>query len=517
MVGRLVVLWLVCFMLAWPAAAKEPSYLRLSLESSEIFLGDVVVLEVSSTGLLDPIDFSPLDDVAEVGRQTVGTHIAVTDGRVVEVRTSRIELTPRRLGTLVIGPLAAGEAHSNSVKVEVLEDRPIAWTPTADDIRLDQTVSTTRPWLQQQVVLDVKVRHRHPLSEERIELPDLTGFRVVPIFEERRTLDQGGDWAVIGWRYLVFPERSGEVLIEGARFSAMLSKSRAERATVKLTAPDMRLTVKPAAFAPGEWWLAANKVRIRDDWSADPRELSAGDEVERTITVAAEGVLAEQIPDIAMDETGGLSIRPVGESREGKVGDDGASATAAFRFRVRALSPIPVFVDTVRLHWWNVGEKRAEDAIVPARRIDIGVPDRDKLLANAETDWSAWDTARPWFNPPGGVLAAITAAAVLILGLTGLVLGFGTGRARQDPARKALQLARRAARSGDASALHAALRSLSRLAGREGPFGRLRERLETEMIGDSSITLAGYESELKHLSRNGSGGPAARRDRLPSL
>lgn len=517
MVVRLLVLLLALSSWAGFAQAKPPSFLKLQIDNNEIVLGDTVVLEVSSTGLLDPIDFSPLDDVAEVLRQTSGTRIAVFGGEVVEVHSLRIELVPRRLGTVLIGPLVAGDVASNTVSVRVVEDRQIAWTPTARDIRLDQTISSHAPWLQQQLILDIRLRYRHPISEESVQLPDLTGFRVVPIYRERRTLDEDdGGWAMIAWRYLLFPERSGEITLAGTRFVGAIAKSRAERAHFDLKAEDVVLAVRPAAFA-GEWWLVANDVSIRDEWDGDPRQLSAGDEIERTITVSADGVLAEQIPDVAMAETRGLAITPVGESRDGKVAETGSTATASFRFRVRALSPVPAFLDTVRLRWWNVAENHAEDAVLPARRIDIGIPDRDKLLAAAEAEPSMFSRLRDGLASAqsglivgSGVLALLAAAAVLIV----------LRRSSQDPNAEALrQLVRRAAkaaRRGNIETVSLTLRRLSAMPAVARAASALRERFETEMVSGQLRSPARYAGDLEGLLALPAG-RADRSERLPRL
>ena len=49
---------LLYFCLATTAVADQRTYIKLQLDSDEVYSGDTVVLEVESTGLLDPIDLS---------------------------------------------------------------------------------------------------------------------------------------------------------------------------------------------------------------------------------------------------------------------------------------------------------------------------------------------------------------------------------------------------------------------------------------------------------------------------
>jgi hypothetical protein len=108
--------------------------------------------------------------------------------------------------------------------------------------------------------------------------------------------------------------------------------------------------------------------------------------------------------------------------RETNVTDDGTTASATFDFRVRALSPIPVFPDTIRILWFDVNENRERHAILPAQRIQIGMPDREALLAAVGEKRSALDRLiehlqsagyRSWLLPAAALLFLISLAFAL--------------------------------------------------------------------------------------------------------
>lgn len=487
MVMRAVPLsWMIVMQLgaAALAAAPEP-YIRIEIDGSRHFLGDTVLVDIEATGLVEPLDFSALEAVGEIGRRTVGTRIAVFGGRVVEIRSIRIELTPRAVGDQTIGPVVAGEVVSNAVSIEVSDERPSAWKPGSDDIDIAQTVSEARPWLQEELVLDIRVRHRHPVFEEDIALPDLSGLGAVPVFTDRRTIEQAdGGWTVIAWRYLLHPEHSGAIEIAPARYAATLARSRAERARVSLQSERIVLDVRPAAKS-GVWWLPARNLSMTDTWSKDPTTLSAGDEVERVITVEAIGVRPEQLPDVAMDETRGLLVTPAGEERTSTIGETGTKARADFRFKIRALSPTAIFVDTIRLVWWDTLANAPRETIVPARRIEIGMPDRERLIEAVGGDGLRAPVGIPWSIGAAAFLLAIAAVSAIIL---------ARRRSRSPADRKLIEAARAIARKQPAVALEAL-----RVAGRLGPSRQLaaiRERLEGELFAGGGI------AEPDGLSRN---------------
>lgn len=463
MVRRFLLSLLLFLLPTLPAAARPIPFIDIILETPEAFLGDTVTIEVRWSGLDDPIDFSSLGQVATIAGETSGTRIAVIEGEVVEIASRRIELIPDAVGRLVLGPLRSGATVSNSVAVEITEARQMDWTPGPDDIRIEQTVSRREPWLQQEVVLDIAILTRHPIRDETVTLPDLAGLRAVAVYKERRTLEQSdGGWSKIAWRYLVFPQHSGRVAIPGTRVSGAIDKSRAERARFDLAASATDLAVRPAAFPGTQWWIAAGRLTLADEWSRDPRELHAGDEVERTITVTARDVLPEQIPDPAMDETRGLAITPLDVERTMKLTGEHIEAQASRRFRIRAMSPVPVFLDTVRLRWWNTEQDRAAEAIIPARRIDIGVPDRESLVEHALANAPPWRRFGELSGQAARLPSILLAIVVAALALGGTMIWPGRRKLRAYmETRRDIRTLRSLAKSGDAESFYRLLRRLA--------------------------------------------------------
>ncbi|MGE0281963.1 MAG: hypothetical protein AB7P20_15305, partial [Rhizobiaceae bacterium] len=371
---------------------------------------------------------------------------------------------------------------SNTVSIQIDEMRPMPWRPGPDVIELRQSVSTTAPLLQQQVVLDIVLTTRLPFVGEVATLPDLSEFRTVTIFAERR-ISEGG-LSKLAWRYLLFPQRSGKVSVRGAHVTGAIMKSRLQRSKFDLTADTINLDVAPSKFAGNAWWIAAYSLSLSDHWSGELKTLSVGDEIERTITVSAHGVLPEQIPDIIMPQTNGLLVATLGVSRSVRNDTLGSMATATFRFRVRALSPIPVFLDTVRLRWWNTTTDKAEEAIIPARRVDIGLPERGTLVQRAIGDMTWPDRAR----------AALAGQEVLLwiaatISVVSIILALSpTKLMRRLDALYVRRSLSKAARTGDSDTLYRALRAAARTSPADLSLREAVALLETEKFGPNPRT-----------------------------
>lgn len=363
----------------------EQASVRLSTENAQVFVGDSIVIDVESTGLLEPLDVEPLKNIATFDRETYGTRIAVVEGKVVEIKIRRMEFTATDAGTVIFGPITGiatnGDVQSNAVSVNVDEANVQQWTPTEQDINLDFTINNNSPYIHQQIVANLVLRHRYPVADESIVLPDFNQFDVVPVFEQRRTLDATDNgWRLISWRWLLHPKASGELTFNGPGWSGLMVKSRTQRGTFELPSKAIGLSVTPAIN--NEWWLPAASVELSDSWSSPVIEISAGDEVIRTVSVTATGVLSQQIPDIVPLASRAISAVLISSQREQALINNTITSKAEFKFRMTAQSPIPVFLDTIRVPWWNTVDNEMSESIIPARRINVGLPERADVLAN---------------------------------------------------------------------------------------------------------------------------------------
>lgn len=482
-------------------AQNADQSVTLTLDSSEIVLGDTLFLDIETVGLTEPVDTAPLEAVAKIGRETRGTRIAVIGGKVVEIRLRRVEIQPLSAGNVIIGPLMAGDVASNSVAVSVLAEAPSAWTPGPDDLKLEMTVSRREPRVQEEVILDVVFSHRYPILADRLPVPVLDGFRAVPVWTERRTVDEAAGWRRIAWRWLVFPERSGPLTIPDLKLNGEMISSRVDRGLFSVTAPAIDMTILPSTFPEGQWWLPARNLTLGEEWSQDVRELNAGDEVTRTLTLSADGVTASQLPDVAMPESRALGITRIGSERTQEVTPEGMKARATFTYRVRALSPVPVFPDTIRLKWWDTEAGEVRESIIPARRINIGTPDRDALLRQADEGRGLASRIAAWLRvttAPGMLAASGLAllAAALLAGAPALLAPFVARLRDRLAMRRALSEARRLLRGGQSMALYAHLEQLAQMD--KGPaFGPARDALGAMLFSPGrSLSLSEVERLL---------------------
>ncbi|MCK5924316.1 MAG: BatD family protein, partial [Methylococcales bacterium] len=119
----------------------------------------------------------------------------------------------------------------------------------------------------------------------------------------------GQSYAVTERTYAIFPQKSGALVIppltlkaiivenNSARFNRLFG-SQSNRQT-KATSKEIKLKVQaiPTDFK-GKYWLAANKMVLREQWSGDTDTIKVGEPLTRTLTLEADGVMMGQLPTL---------------------------------------------------------------------------------------------------------------------------------------------------------------------------------------------------------------------------
>ncbi|WP_200233401.1 BatD family protein [Thiohalocapsa halophila] len=371
-------------------------------DRSTVHEGDTVNLIIETDGLRGgQPDLSALDADFEVLGTSTGSRIQIVNGRQSAMRTWKVQLAPKRQGSIEVPPMPVGDERTPALRLTVTETpREPAGVP-GDDLFLEVDVGGDGGpvFVQQQVPLTVRLYSALPLRGGELSSPRPDGAVLERLGEDVQysTRRNGRRYQVIERRFSLSPERSGELRIPPVSFSGDLRSAdggpfgddrlahlfrdplferfssgfeRGEPVRARSRAVTLEVEPQPDDF-DGRWWLPARELAIDDSWERDPPALARGEPATRTLTITATGLAGSQIPEIAVPAPD--SVRVYADDVEAETRTDGEKLFGVSRQQVTVMPTAggSVTFPEIRVRWWDVQAGRERTAVVPARRLPV--------------------------------------------------------------------------------------------------------------------------------------------------
>ena len=183
----------------------------------------------------------------------------------------------RRSGDLVIPAIQFGADSSPITPIKVADHIPGRSNQELDLI-LELAVDETAPYVQQQVIVTVRLLRRIELSDAKLSEPSANADAIFKVLARDKTYQDRRDdrrYEVFERRYAVYPQASGSMTINPLILTAQVARStrsffdpfRSGMSTRRVRSNAVKLEVKPVPDAfTGDVWLPARRLRLRDEW-----------------------------------------------------------------------------------------------------------------------------------------------------------------------------------------------------------------------------------------------------------
>ena len=131
------------------------------------------------------------------------------------------------------------------------------------------------------------------------------------------------------------------------------------------------LEVMPIPKQNKGWWLPANNLEISEKWQPEPPVFKVGEPVTRTLTIIAEGVTGNQIPELAFnypDTIKGYADQPQIET------EHTANGLRGIRKEKWALIPSEngkITIPEISVSWWDVTTNNLRTEVIPSKEIQV--------------------------------------------------------------------------------------------------------------------------------------------------
>ncbi|MEM9172200.1 MAG: BatD family protein [Pseudomonadota bacterium] len=329
---------------------------RQSVQQNESFTLTVV----ADAGEQGEPDVSALNEHFEILGRSQSTSTVLIN--------RRREQSKRWIYTLI--PKAAGNFDIPSVSVDGKSSEPLPMTvlpvqrvqPGEADVFFEVSVDTERSWVQAQVVYSVKLYFRVDVRQTSLTEPRISGGEVIveKLAEDRRfDANIGGtDYQVIERRFALFPQSSGQYDIAPMRFSATLWERGRITSPRVFTSEALSLEVLPAVAPPpelaGARWVPARAISLSRNLDPADGRLDVGEPASLQVTVGAIGLMANQLPELSLNEGDGLRVYPDQPSLRERAFADGVRSAREQRFAVIATRGGEFDLPPIELPWFNV-------------------------------------------------------------------------------------------------------------------------------------------------------------------
>ncbi|MBS7458386.1 BatD family protein [Coralloluteibacterium stylophorae] len=493
---------------------------RASLDRDRIAMGETVTLTIETDRNGGAPDLSPLD--ADFIRRGVtnSSQTSIINGEVTSRTLYGVALEPRREGVISIPRLTVGDETTDPLALTVVPER-IDSARAGDPVFIEGELETDSPYVQQSVAYTVRLYYAVTLLDGQLETPTPDDVALQRIGEDvtyQRSV-AGRRYNVVERRFLLTPERSGEIAVPAPRFRGRTLSGGFDSlmgnggVTVTAGSPQT-LQVRPQPTGAPQPWLPARGLEISAE--APPEEGRSGEPALVSVTLRVDGATASQLPDLQYPEVEGAKVFPEPPETREQWQDGRVQSTLTRRFAIVPQRPGPLEVPALQVGWWDTGADRARSAEVPGFHLEVaagaGVPAAPVAAPVAADRAGAMPMASAW---PWQLATAVLALCCLALGAWGWRRGATADNGRTRAAGAAPTAAPaaprvaldRALREGDLQAVAAALAaSVGVGAGAHGNLEQVAARLDDPAQRDAVDALA--------RALWGRGDPAAAREAL---
>ncbi|WP_292959423.1 BatD family protein [Neptuniibacter sp. UBA6509] len=347
------------------------------------------------------IDLSPLDDNFEVVSRSHQSSTRIINGSIESSTKLVLTLAPKKAGILSIPVLNLAGEKSEPLQIEVKKVEQ----PSAVDggVELLSTLSDESPNVQQPVIYQMNLVLGQRIFNAAFQEPKIKqGKALIEALGEQKQYRQtlnGREMLVVEQSWMITPQQSGVLEIEGAQLSAEVPSRQSGRDPYRryndpramrrifVSADSYTLEVAsiPAEFS-GEQWLTASELKLTSHLSSE--KWKQGEPVTRTITLQAEGMSEAQLPTIKLADVDGLKQYAAKPVKEQFYIDNQLASKMEIELTLIPSKSGVLDLPEFRLPWWDNTTNSQKVAIIPAQSVEV-LPTEGANLAHLNSDSSS--------------------------------------------------------------------------------------------------------------------------------
>ncbi|WP_289298655.1 BatD family protein, partial [uncultured Reyranella sp.] len=368
--------WRACVWLLLCVSGVANAQTRAWLDRDAISDTETVTLNIESDG--GAPDYTPLQADFELSGQTSSRQVQWSNGAMQSRSLYGVALTPRRSGVLTIPSLRVGNVLTAPIPLTVsASSGASAAVPGNAKAFVETEVDDANPYVQQSVGVVVRLYYASQLLSGELGFDAPEGASLQRVGEDRSLVREvnGRRYNVVERRYLLIPERSGPLVLKGARFEGRSAGGFFDDlfggdGRLRANAPDRTLQVRAQPDAAPQPWLPLHDLRLR--YTAAPTHGRAGEAVTVVVEAVAEGATRAQFPELPPLDVG-PAAQVFAEPPQYDEAFNGGTPrlTLTRRYSVVPRQPGTLAIPGPRMGWWDVRAGQARTATLPDLRVTV--------------------------------------------------------------------------------------------------------------------------------------------------
>ena len=286
-------------------------------------------------------------------------------------------LSPQKTGVLLIPAIQIGQEQSTANSIEIIDD---AITPSADkkinthndQLLLKTEISTSHPFINQQVIYTVKLYTSQRLLDAEYEPPTIEDALLIPLGDGRhyQTILNGRNYGVEDQQYAIFPQKSGELPITPPTFRALIFDNVPKRMTAHTDRAELTVKPIPTNFI-GKHWFPAEQAALTEVYDQKTSSLTEGSTLIRTITLQAAGLPAQLLPPIEVKPSDQFNSYPEKPELHNSTRQQTLMGRADLKITYLLNKSGSVTLPAIHVSWFNTQTGKEEILSLPAHRLQV--------------------------------------------------------------------------------------------------------------------------------------------------
>lgn len=355
--------------LAWSATVTA------TVDKNEIIFGETINLTITSDGT-DAPDLAPLKNLFDIINMQQSQEMFITNGKTTSSRTWVFSLMPKAQSKgIVIPPITLGKDQTQPITIKII-DSPTSLTVQGHDIlKIETTLSEESPYIQQQVILTLRiyVSNAHVHSLDKLFPPTVPEANLTPINDAQYSRNiNGTPYTIVEKRYALSPQKSGTLRIPSFALTGVVNEN-GHRLKKTVTSNQLNIHVKPkpASYPANAPWLPASHLTVEEHWNKDPANVQQGNSLTRTLKITATGLTSNQItPQLDIMATG-IKTYPEKPTSADTLQDGIPVGIREENIVIVPIQTGQITIPEVKIAWWNTKTDKLEYATVPEQKITV--------------------------------------------------------------------------------------------------------------------------------------------------